>query len=439
MATTPQWGFGSLGSNPGSLPSPSFKTANSTPMTSGVLTRPPQPKTGMLGGADPTVSSRLEKSNGDIVEKYFDPNKNKTGVQKNVSLSVADKTPIPTPAPVPEPVVPSKPDYTTYPGMIAGATSAAQGNLSLGQKAQDIATQTGQQISDIGQRGASARGGYLSTGTSPVAEGNAAILAQTTAAQQQAAAAGGEMALKGTAQGLTAQQQTQSGMLGAAGLTPEALRYGGTAGGTLNPLNNLDSIASQVISGQISPAQARAMGGNISTWEGALNQALLAKNPQYNEAKMQGAYEATQSTSGTQTGTVESYKSALQQGQNLKAQLTDLITSFNLNPADINKANQGLQAIASNVSDPRYKILQNYVNDIANTYAQVLTPPGGSQTDTTRGLAASMLDSTMAGKGLITVMDSLDQAANAKIAGVKTQGGAGTATSGGTWNDIFGG
>lgn len=352
------------------------------------------------------LSNKYNTSTGVLNTNYKDPNASATNTS-----APADTT--------------SKPDVT-YPGLVGGAVTAAKGNEAIGQRAADIAAQYGKQISDIGQKGAGLTAGQLTTGTSPVAEGNAAITAQTIAAQQQAAATGEQAALAGTGQQLTANQNTATALNTAAGLTPEALRYGGAAGGTLNPLNNLDSIATQVINGQISPAQAKAMGGGISTWEGALNQALLAKNPQYNEAQVQGKYEATQGAAGTQAGTVQAYTSALQQGQNLQSQLTSLITTFGLNPTDINKANQGLQVIANNVSDPRYKILQNYVNDIANTYAQVLTPPGGSATDTTRGIATSMLDATMAGQGLITVMKSLDEAAKAKIAGVPTAGGAGT-------------
>lgn len=134
--------------------------------------------------------------------------------------------------------------------------------------------------------------------------------------------------------------------------------------------------------------------------------------------------------------TAAGYKSALQQGQNLQSQVTDLITSFGLNPNDINAVNSGLQTIARNTSSPQYKILSNYVNDIANTYAQILTPPGGSATDTTRGIAASMLDATASGQSIIQVMKSLDQAAQAKIAGVPTikKGLVTNSTSGFGWN-----
>lgn len=90
-------------------------------------------------------------------------------------------------------------------------------NQVLSQRAQDIANTAGQKISDIGGQGARGEAGYLTTGTSPVGEGNAAVLAQTTAAQQQAVAQGANMQLAGTQQGLTAQNQTQTGYNQASG------------------------------------------------------------------------------------------------------------------------------------------------------------------------------------------------------------------------------
>ncbi len=143
-------------------------------------------------------------------------------------------------------------------------------------------------------------------------------------------------------------------------------------------------------------------------------------------AALGGATEAQ----GQQGATVQGYKSALQQGQNLQSQVSDLITSFGLNPNDINAVNAGIQKIANNTSSPQYKILQNYVNDIANTYSQILTPPGGSATDTSRGIAQSMLDATASGQSIMDVMKALDAAAQAKIAGTPTYNQPSTQTSG---------
>ncbi len=163
---------------------------------------------------------------------------------------------------------------------------------------------------------------------------------------------------------------------------------------------------------------------------------IQAINPQFNVNASEGTASGQQTAAAT-PGTIQSqqqtqiagYQSALQQGQNLQSQLKDLITTFGLNPNDINAANSGLQAIAKNTSSPQYQILSNYINDIANTYAQVLTPSGGSQTDTTRSIAASMLDATAKGTSIISTMSALDQAAKAKIAGVSTTGSSNSTSS----------
>ena len=163
---------------------------------------------------------------------------------------------------------------------------------------------------------------------------------------------------------------------------------------------------------------------------------IQAINPQFNVNASEGTASGQQTAAATpgniqsqQTTQIAGYTSALQQGQNLQSQLKDLITTFGLNPNDINAANSGLQAIAKNTSSPQYQILSNYVNDIANTYAQILTPTGGSQTDTTRSIAASMLDATAKGTSIIATMSALDSAAKAKIAGVSTTGSS-SSTSG---------
>lgn len=120
---------------------------------------------------------------------------------------------------------------TTYPNLVGQAQQVAQGNIGIGQKATELASKAGQEYADIGKRAAGAEAGYSTTGTTPVAEGNAAVIARTAAAQQQAVAQGLQAQLQGTGQQLTAQQQAQAGLTGLAGLTPELLRYGTNAAG----------------------------------------------------------------------------------------------------------------------------------------------------------------------------------------------------------------
>lgn len=244
----------------------------------------------------------------------------------------------------------------------------------------------------------------------------------------------------------TGQQMTQTGLTSAAQLAqPVQVPYGiplvspqtgtqvGGTGGGVQPSDpfykTMESYANLLATNQGSAVPSSITSNSV------LNAQLIemAKkiNPSFNVNVATGAGAAQTSTAGSQSQQIQALQSALQQGQNLQSQFKDLLNNFGLNPSDINKANQGLQVIANNISDPRYQILQNYINDIANTYAQILTPAGGNVTDQTRSTASSMLNATMSGQGLQTVMQSLDEAAKAKIAGVPTSGGLGTPSTSG--------
>lgn len=192
------------------------------------------------------------------------------------------------------------PQYPGVFGSLLGQTQqASQGNIPIGQNAADIAAQYGQEIARIGGEGARAQAGYLTTGTTPVAQGNAAVIAQTTAAQQQALAQGEQAALTGTGQQLTAQGQAQSGLSTAAGLAkPSPTAFGQTvfnpttgqfenagAGGTgsnLDPQTLATQLAPLVASGQLTfdAANAQMTGGVAGTT--ALRNEILKSNPNFN-------------------------------------------------------------------------------------------------------------------------------------------------------------
>jgi len=226
--------------------------------------------------------------------------------------------------------------------------------------------------------------------------------------------------------------QGAAGLVGQANTQQQLQQTGlGTAAGYAKP--ELGSIG-QVPYSPIDLSQGNILGTTQPGGIGAAGNLL---------GQFQGAQTAGAAQGGVQAqqyAQVQGYKSALQQGQNLQSQLTDLITSFGLNPSDVNVVNQGLQKIAQNTSSPQYKMLSNYVNDVANTYSQILTPPGGSATDTTRGIASSMLDATAKGQSILDVMKGLDNAAQAKIAGVPTTGGysSGSTSNAGTIQTAYG-
>lgn len=458
----------------------SFTTSGATPFpsVSGIFSKPAA--TSPFRGSTPAANALNTAQTTGGMSVYKPPPEPSTPVKKTVVNNTDGSSHVteyhaPTPQPLASGVVPPKKEETTptpapatptFPGILgsltdtstAGSPKAKEytkqiadygaGNLDIGKRAADIAAEYGQRIADVGGQGARFQAGQLTTGTSPVAEGNAAVTAQTTAAQQQALAQGEQAALLGTAQELTGQGQAanaanqaagqeyagqgleQTGLTAAGGLAQptvvgqgQAVFQPGTGeinGGSFDVSTNANNFSKSVLNGSMTYDQAVQALGYSPVGKAALDQAITAAGG--NPLQLQATGATTQNVIGTQQETIAGYQSALQQGQNLQAQLTDLISTFGLNPNDINAVNAGLAKIAQNTSSPQYKILQNYVNDIANTYSQILTPPGGSPTDTTRGIATSMLDSTAKGQSLITTMKSLDEAAKAKIAGVSTTG-----------------
>lgn len=254
--------------------------------------------------------------------------------------------------------------------------------------------------------------------------------------QQKQQALAGMLGAANTQQGL--QQQALGSAISAA--RPELAQYGqtyytptnvsGAGGQAVLPTDpfykTMQNYAQLVANNQLSAVPSSVTSNPV------LNAQLLTMakeiNPNFN-------YNVSQGIAGgqaTQGGAVAGYTSAMGQAQNLGEQLKDLIATKGVNPANINAVNKGIQLIASNVSDPDYATFKNYINDIANTYAQVLTPPNGNTTDLTRQVAQSLLDSSMKGTGIVSVMNSLDNAVQAKIAGTLTpnlMGGTQTATA----------
>lgn len=138
------------------------------------------------------------------------------------------------------------------PNAAQDVSNAAASNAALAERAQAIADTAGKEFASIGKKGAAAETGYLTTGTTPVAEGNAAVVARTTAAQQQAVAQGAQTQLSGIDKGLTAAQQAASGFASAGNLAQGALNTGaGVAAPVQVPYGNqfLNPVTGQPVSG----------------------------------------------------------------------------------------------------------------------------------------------------------------------------------------------
>ncbi len=341
----------------------------------------------------------------------------------------------------------------TFPGLVSGIAGSAQGAPAVSNRAQDITDYYRGLINPALKSAQGQEIGNKTTGTSPVGEGNAAAIAASTGQYIQGLTSQENQELAGVGEQLTGQQQQTTGLTAAGGLvqpqanfpfvfdpntgTFKAPGVGGSTSGssassgapslTYNPQQDAQSLAKAVMNHQIGyndAIKALSYGGNGVNASGQLSAAILSAGG--NPTTLQGQSDVQVQ----QAQQVEAYKSAMQQGQHLQSQLGDLITTFGLNPTDINAVNAGIQKIAQNTSSPQYQILSNYINEVANTYSQVLTPPGGSATDTTRSIATGMLNATANGQSIISVMKALDDQAQAKISGIPTLNSTGSSTSG---------
>jgi hypothetical protein len=95
--------------------------------------------------------------------------------------------------------------------------------------------------------------------------------------------------------------------------------------------------------------------------------------------------------------------------------LVPFLQNSGVNPSKLNEVNSFLRVIANNVSDPRYKQLQDIITELSSSYASILTQPGQNQTNLQTSIAQSLIDSSMNGQGILSVIDQLDKTAQIKM------------------------
>lgn len=283
-----------------------------------------------------------------------------------------------------------------------GLLNSLSNNDAIAKRAQDIASAAGQKISDIGGQGARGQAGYLTTGTSPVGEGNAAVLAQTTAAQQQAVSQGAQTALQGTAQGLTAQGQTQSGFNNAAG---NALNSQGQG---ITGLGNAAGVAAPIqvpYSNQlVNPATGQPYGGGST---GSLQDAVSSVVQRLQNGTM-GYNDALTALSGYGQGGINALQAALppgfniaqsntlagQQGTigpaydfadkaltNVETLMSQLPSVQNTNIPGVNAVTQGFSTLTG-LGSEQTRAVTGAVQTSRNAYAALLASArGGTPTD----------------------------------------------------------
>lgn len=149
---------------------------------------------------------------------------------------------------------------------------------------------------------------------------------------------------------------------------------GGMAGGSLNPLNNIQTYAQQVAEGKMTIDQANSALGNSPAFTGALNSAIRQINPNYNFSQSDALAQ--------QQGTIgPAYEFAQKSLENLKNVLGTLSAGQNTNVPLINKVGQGISNLTG-LGSAQVRQFQGAVQEARNAYAQLLASSrGGTPTD----------------------------------------------------------
>lgn len=291
----------------------------------------------------------------------------------------------------------SKPN-STQTGLISNLSNTATGNADIGNKAAQIAEGYGKKIAEVGNLGAGAVAGDLSTGTNVVGSGNAAIASQSASQRMSALSAAEQAALAGTGQQLTAQGQQANAFTSALGgantQQSQQLSGLGTAAGlaqpqlagfnqqAFNPLTssfaggNINDAVSQVVqriqNGQMSYDQGtQALQGYGQGGVNALQQAL---GPNFNVAQS----NALAGQQGTIGPAYNFAKSAL---SNLQEVVKKLGISQGTNIPIVN-AIGNIFSSATGIGSDATRQYQGALAEARNAYAQLLAASrGGTPTD----------------------------------------------------------
>lgn len=362
--------FTNKGSSPTVATAGFYQNAGTTPKSKALDNASSAPRVGVSSPqflpSTPVTKQTITTASGDKHEithaSQGDINENIAGLKALDTKLASNKqttpgmvnsgtTPPPVTPPTPTPVPAPTPFQESYRGLI-----------NTGKTAQEISGEYGKKIAEVGAQGARAQAGQLTTGTSPVAEGTAAITAQTTAAQESALAAGQEAALKGTGQNITA--LGEAGRLTAPSAnfpfvfdpstgTFKAPGVGGTAttalSPTFNPQTDAQNYAKAVISGQISYDDAiKALGYAGNTAETYLSTAIQGAG---------GDLVSLKAGTGAKAGTVEGLTSEINK---INAQL----------PATSASTNQLAESLKKYSGDGNTPIINGIKSLISDTVQQ---------------------------------------------------------------------
>ncbi len=446
------YSFTTSGSTPSNISQTTPSTIGSTPVSKALNLASfgqPQPAPVYKPPVAPTaptsqsVKSHTVNSDGSVTQTYHPPTDGMLSTAKpqtNTSTNVGT--------------------YSSFPGLISSlsqnsltqspvAGTAAKGligapdqNAEIAKKAEEIRNLYGGQISKIGNLGAGAVAGDLSTGTNVVGSGNAAIASQSASARMNALAndeaqqinalnpqltaqAQGQSGLTSAGNlGNTAQGQLQSGLTSAANLAqPNPTAYGQTVfnplqagfteGGGLPP-EVMQQYAQMAANGQIASIPSSITSNPVLSAQ--LNAAAKALNPNYTPTTS-AAHGASAADLTTQASQIQANANGAEANFKL---LVDTAAQGGVNSSTV----PALNTLQNNVSrgltsSEAVTLFRNTLNTVRNQYATILG--GGTATDMSRGIASEQIPDDVSLSALKALETQLKSESANRVAGLNQQ------------------
>lgn len=287
---------------------------------------------------------------------------------------------------------------------IYGATSAGQNAITNASQPSSLYLQTLAQLQNLQQAQAANSNNLTNTYMSP-SEFNAKQASLQNEYSQQESALASELQGAQTQENLGLTGATSAGQLGVSGTgSAGSLGLTGTTGAANQALSGAQTqVTAQAPVSQFgvltSPTTGQPIGGGTA-----------------GQAAFNGGQITQQQTEG---GQYQTDLNNIQAGRNQTTQLNSIITQLNLDPANVNAVNSGIQAIAKNTSSAAYQVLSNYLGGIAASYAPVLGQNAGT-------LTQNLINETAQGQSISKVISNLDVQAQGIAAGHKSTGTTGS-------------
>lgn len=330
---------------------------------------------------------------------------------------------------------------------------------SIADAARAISEKYASEINRVGQLGAGAVAGSMSTGTNVVGSGNAAIASQSASERMNALSAAQQAELAGNTQQLTANTQGISALTNALGaantqqqigiqglgtaagyaqpapaaygqavFNPLTGQYEGGGAGNLNPQAQAQNLAQQVMSGAMTYDQALASlgyAGNVGT--NFLNNALTAAGGNPLQLQAQGAaQQANIQTGGTAqtdiarmgladaTQNYVQMNTAAQYATQQSGAVANILAKTGLNNVSSTDYNKAINSLQSRFSDVDFQAFNTALVEAQNAYSQLLSLGGGTPTGR-EASALATLNSSQSAAAINASIRELDAAVQRRL------------------------